>query len=214
MNKSEKIYEEIQRLIEKQENFKEEEGRGIEDIKEDVLTLLSAQMILEPNDARIKEFNEKIEMRKNPILEKRNNYWSEYSRVCKELVFYTAPIIREGRQKLYSLQSSFKIKREILSKKYEGFNNRTLITYLSNEDEVSKGKKIIAGGIERLEGMHYRPVSEIQDFIKKTITNVQAIDVDRMHQKEADENDYFRFESPKGYTVGTESFAGPRSGLV
>jgi hypothetical protein len=156
-----------------------------------MLLLLVGERLLLPSDPRLIDLQNFFETKRKKISKRRDAYRGELGDLTKQFQALTGPIIREGLKRLTKNLSNFEIKREILDKRVDGFNNRVILRISTNEDSICEAKQIIQKGIDELQRMIFRPISEIQRFVQQIESDFRQIDLSKMTKKEIAEGAFF-----------------------
>jgi hypothetical protein len=214
MDKSQRLFQEIQKLEATFREIEREEERAIKDrsLQEQVLLALTADHVLGINDPRKKEMWVEINSRKQGIDQKREKYRKENSRLSRELVILTRPVIRELQEKLHLELRLLKLVREIISQEYHGSTRKTLLTVKTNVDGIRKFREKIDEATKTLGRMENQPISAIRSYAEQIKKEVAEIDIISTIEKKIEENEFYRFQGPPQGNISA-GYDGPLGGL-
>lgn len=212
MDESEKLYQELSQLKEGLPAIEGKEWEVVTDpeTKDRLLTLHVAERLLGPNDRRVKELQEFFSLKAKEIRTKREVHNAEVGRIEGELRELTWPAIREYIEELSELKQKPKLNREILSKKYDGLRQITMLTVETNEMPIRKIHQLVRKGIAKLQSMSLSRISEIQNIFIETKAEITEINWHKTEKMQIDEVDFFRGSAPQG---SDRTYSGPLSGL-
>jgi hypothetical protein len=139
-------------------------------------------------------------------------YLLKWKAIRKELEALTRPFIIGFIQEVHRELEGLEKKRinEIMSKRFDGFNSRTLLRVRSNEEGIRDAHVVALGGIKRLQELYGLSIPIIEVEFKKLLEKLRRVDISKTLEKEIDENVFFRGCPPSGQDT---TYVGPRSGF-
>jgi hypothetical protein len=212
MEQSEKLFQELQNLKGNLSEIEREETNAIDDpgLQRSVLTLITMERVLNPNDQRILQLQGEIEATRKSLSAKRNVYRTEDARISKELLALTSGPIRGFVEDLHVCLARAKRKTEILNTSYDGRRQETILTIKSNRLAFRELKRMVAEAVVLLERMRLQPVLVIEKEARRLLSAVEAFNWKAEETEKISEVDYYRGGPPP---AGTDlNYGGPMSG--
>jgi len=194
--RSEILFNQLEKLAREREALVAERRKALEDpvLQQLFVSAGLAAAILEPGDHLLRDFQEKLKVKKNDFEQKEHLLSVQQTVAGRELQELTGPVIRKILEDLDSRRPRSKIRRNVIERKPGGFSMTSKLVVESNETGIAQVQKLIQDAIVVIGGMRLRPLREIGEKAEGILKQIAELDPDKISTNQISEMDYARRE--------------------